>query len=475
MIIARTDARAMLSLDEAIWRGNAALEAGADMVFVEATQTLEEVAAVPKAVKGPCLLNVVPGGRTPIFDLREAEAMGYKLAILPGLMLVAAIQAGDAALAQLKATHKAPEVTQSVAQTFRRFGADEWDALRQRFNAGAAMEEQVMAGRTLFDKIWDAHVIRDLGDGWALLHIDRHLLHDLSGPARARRGDGARPAGARPRTGVRHARPCDVEPARPQRPDLRARRQAVDRAARPHPVGRRAPVRSGPARAGHRACDGARSWASCCPASPWSAATATPAPTAALGAMAFGIGSSESTHALATQTLRQQKPRRMRIRCDGALRAGVTAKDLALHIIGKLGAAAGVGYAIEYAGSADRGAWRSRRRLTLCNLTVELGARCGMVAPDQRTFDYLRGQPFAPQGEAFDAAVAQWRAAGQRRRCASSIARKSIDVSARSARPSPGAPAPSTRSPSTAACPIRKPSPMPRSATRWPPRSTTWA
>ncbi|MDR6861055.1 isocitrate lyase/PEP mutase family protein [Variovorax guangxiensis] len=142
VIIARTDARAMLSLDEAIWRGNAALDAGADLVFVEATQSLAEVAAVPKAVKGPCLLNVVAGGRTPIFDLREAEAMGYKLAILPGLMLTAAIQAGDAALAELKATHKAPEVTQSVAQTFRRFGADEWDALRQRFAAGAAMEDK---------------------------------------------------------------------------------------------------------------------------------------------------------------------------------------------------------------------------------------------------------------------------------------------------------------------------------------------
>lgn len=142
VIIARTDARAMLGLDEAIWRGNAALDAGADLVFVEATQTLEEVAAVPKGVKGPCLLNVVPGGRTPISDLREAEAMGYKVAILPGLMLAAAIKAGDAALAQLKATHKAPEVTQSVAQTFRRFGADEWDALRKRFNAGAVMEEK---------------------------------------------------------------------------------------------------------------------------------------------------------------------------------------------------------------------------------------------------------------------------------------------------------------------------------------------
>ncbi len=142
VVIARTDARAMLSLDEAIWRANAALQAGADMAFVEATQNLEEVAAVPRLVQGPCLLNVVPGGRTPIFDLREAEAMGYKLAILPGLMLKAAIEAGDAALAELKATRLAPKVSQTVAQTFRRFGADEWDALRARFNAGSAMESR---------------------------------------------------------------------------------------------------------------------------------------------------------------------------------------------------------------------------------------------------------------------------------------------------------------------------------------------
>ena len=140
MVIARTDARAVCDLDEAIWRGNAALGAGADMVFVEATQSIEEMAAVPRQVKGPCLLNVVPGGRTPNLDLREAEKMGYKLAILPGLMLKAAIEAGDAALAVLKETHMAPKVAQSVAQTFRRFGADEWDGLRTRFNAGAAME-----------------------------------------------------------------------------------------------------------------------------------------------------------------------------------------------------------------------------------------------------------------------------------------------------------------------------------------------
>ncbi len=137
IVIARTDARATHSLDEAITRANLALDAGADLAFVEAMQTAEEATEVPRRVHGPCLLNIVPGGRTPVADLRIAEAMGYKLAILPGLMLQAAITAGDAALAQLRADRIAPAATASVAETFRRFGADEWEALRQRFNAGA--------------------------------------------------------------------------------------------------------------------------------------------------------------------------------------------------------------------------------------------------------------------------------------------------------------------------------------------------
>lgn len=136
LVIARTDARAVLGLDDAVNRANAALEAGADMAFVEAPQTLEEVAAIPRRVRGPCLLNIVPGGKTPVFDLREAKTMGYKLAILPGLMLKAVLESGDAALAALNATHQSPAVTASVAQVFRRFGADEWNGLRQRFDAG---------------------------------------------------------------------------------------------------------------------------------------------------------------------------------------------------------------------------------------------------------------------------------------------------------------------------------------------------
>jgi 2-methylisocitrate lyase-like PEP mutase family enzyme len=139
LVIARTDARAMHDLEEAIWRANAALDEGADMAFVEATQSLAEVVAVPQRVNGPCVLNVVPGGRTPLFDLRQAEEWGYKLAILPGLMFMAGLKAGDEALAALKATLIAPNSSESVAQLFRRFGADEWDELRTRFNAGATM------------------------------------------------------------------------------------------------------------------------------------------------------------------------------------------------------------------------------------------------------------------------------------------------------------------------------------------------
>lgn len=135
VLIARTDARAVVGMEEAIWRANAALEAGADLAFVEAPQTAEEVAAIPKQVKGPCLLNVVPGGRTPLSNLREAEALGYKLAILPGFMLMANIDAGDEALAKLKSSLTLPMAKVSIAEMFRRFGSDQWDALRTRFLA----------------------------------------------------------------------------------------------------------------------------------------------------------------------------------------------------------------------------------------------------------------------------------------------------------------------------------------------------
>jgi 2-methylisocitrate lyase-like PEP mutase family enzyme len=135
LVIARTDARAVAGFDEAVARGNAALEAGADMIFLEAPQTLEEVAAVPRAVKGPCLLNVVKGGKTPDVDLSDAEQMGYKMAILPGLLLKNVIGICEQMLGELAATrrHPPPVKEMTVREMFELSGADEWDALRTRF------------------------------------------------------------------------------------------------------------------------------------------------------------------------------------------------------------------------------------------------------------------------------------------------------------------------------------------------------
>jgi 2-methylisocitrate lyase-like PEP mutase family enzyme len=135
LLIARTDARAMLGLDEAVARANAALEAGADMAFVEAPQTLEEIAAVPKLVRGPCMLNMVWGGKTPLVSLPDAEAMGYRLSILPGLLMKEALGAFDKMLGKLRAEqrHPTPQANMTVADVFRRFGADEWDERRTKY------------------------------------------------------------------------------------------------------------------------------------------------------------------------------------------------------------------------------------------------------------------------------------------------------------------------------------------------------
>lgn len=130
IIIARTDARATLGLDEAIARANAALAAGADVAFVEAVQTVDEAAEVPRRVDGPCLLNIVEGGRTPVTDLAEVEAMGYRIAILPSLLLTAAVAAGDAALQAVRERRIAPVAGTPIAQVFNRFGGAEWDPLR---------------------------------------------------------------------------------------------------------------------------------------------------------------------------------------------------------------------------------------------------------------------------------------------------------------------------------------------------------
>jgi len=142
-IIARTDSRAVIGFDEAIARANAALAAGADMAFVEAPQTMEEVAAVPRLVNGPCLLNVVRGGKTPDLDLADAERMGYRLAIVPGLLIKNVIGVCEQALAALKATHRHPPLAKemTVREIFQISGADEWDALRTAFRAPEAKRD----------------------------------------------------------------------------------------------------------------------------------------------------------------------------------------------------------------------------------------------------------------------------------------------------------------------------------------------
>ena len=133
IIIARTDARAVLGLDEAVARMNAALDAGADIAFLEAPQNPDEIKAVPKRVAGPCLLNLSIGGRTPLRDLSEAERAGYRIVIVPGLLLQEAMSAFAASLHALKTEHRLPDATVDVRERLRRMGAAEWDALRDRF------------------------------------------------------------------------------------------------------------------------------------------------------------------------------------------------------------------------------------------------------------------------------------------------------------------------------------------------------
>lgn len=259
---------------------------------------------------------------------------------------------------------------------------------------------------TLFDKIWDRHVVDDLGDGWSLLHIDRHLLHDLSGPpalkALAERGMRVRHpelvfatvdhavSSAPGRTGETFA------PAAHLWRDLRRlTREAHVRLFDLGEVGQGIVHVMGP------------ELGLVLPGITLICGDSHTCTNGALGALAFGVGTSESTHALATQTLRQRKPRRMRVRLDGETGAGVTPKDIILYLAGHLGAAAGVGFAIEYAGSAVE-RMSIEGRLTICNLSIELGAKFGMIAPDETTFAYLLGRSFAPKGEHFDHAVNAW-------------------------------------------------------------------
>ncbi len=261
--------------------------------------------------------------------------------------------------------------------------------------------------RTLFDKIWDAHLITQLEDGVSLLHIDRHFIHDLeAGP---RLNDLQRNGYAVARNDLTFATPDHAVST------------AVGRRTDTYPTGGKLlrAMRRGTARSGIRMFDiGSAGQGIVHVVGPEQGLTlpgslivcgdSHTCTHGGLGALAFGIGSSEVGHVLATQTLRQRRPKTLRLRFDGVLPPGITAKDMILHAIGRFGTAAGRGHAVEYAGSAVR-SLSLDGRLTLCNLSIEMGAKIGMVAPDESVYAYLEGRPFAPADALFERAVAYWR------------------------------------------------------------------
>ena len=263
------------------------------------------------------------------------------------------------------------------------------------------------APRTLFEKIWQRHVILEREDGAVLLHVARHLIHDGSA------------------AGFRTLRERGLPLRRPDRtfgtPDHYVPTTTRDMATIAG-GGRRDMVAAlaknardfgftefglDDVRQGIIHVIGPEQGITQ-PGLLMVCGDSHTATHGALGALAFGIGSSEVAHVLATQTLWQAKPRSMRVNVTGRLGAGVTAKDVIIAIIAQIGAAGGTGHVIEYAGPAIR-ALSMEGRLTLCNMSIEAGARAGMVAPDDVTYAYLKGRPFAPKGEAWDQALAFWR------------------------------------------------------------------
>ncbi len=261
--------------------------------------------------------------------------------------------------------------------------------------------------RTLFQKIWDRHAITEQPDGTTLLHVARHLVHDGS-----RAGFRGLEQRGLP---VRHPERTFGTPdhyvsttshrlediAEPHRREMVA---ALAENARTHGI---TAFELGDVRQGIVHIIGPEQGITQ-PGLLMVCGDSHTATHGALGALAFGIGASEVEHVLATQTLWQRRPKSMRITVDGALAPGVTPKDVILAIIARIGAAGGTGHVIEYAGDTFR-QMSMEGRLTVCNMSIEAGARAGMVAPDDTTYAYLQGRPFAPQGPQWDQALAFWR------------------------------------------------------------------
>jgi 3-isopropylmalate/(R)-2-methylmalate dehydratase large subunit len=260
--------------------------------------------------------------------------------------------------------------------------------------------------RTLFDKIWDSHVVLARGEQ-SLLYIDRHLVHDGSFHAfnmlRARGLAVRRPAqnfGVPDHYVPTHARSAEAAAT----PEIRRMIETLDANLAAHGI---ASYGLDDPRQGIVHVVGPEQGITL-PGLTLVCGDSHTSSHGALGALAFGIGQSENLHVLATQTLWQTRPHRMRITVDGALGAGVSAKDVILAIIARIGAGGAVGHVIEYAGAVLR-SLSIEGRLTICNMSIEAGARAGLVAPDDTTFAYVAGRPLAPRGAAWEQAVAAWR------------------------------------------------------------------
>jgi 3-isopropylmalate/(R)-2-methylmalate dehydratase large subunit len=261
--------------------------------------------------------------------------------------------------------------------------------------------------RTLFDKVWDAHVVEKLPDGTCVLYIDRHLVHEVTSPQAF---EGLRMAGRSVRRPdatiavVDHNIPTSDRSLPILEEESRIQVETLERNVADFGVPY-IPVRD--ARQGIVHVIGPEQGISL-PGFTIVCGDSHTSTHGAMGALAFGIGTSEVEHVLATQTLLQKPAKNMLVRVDGTLPRGCTAKDVVLTIIGTIGTAGGNGHVIEFGGEAIR-ALDMAGRMTVCNMSIEAGARAGMIAPDDTTFAYIKGRPMAPQGEAFEHACDYWR------------------------------------------------------------------
>ncbi|MCG0997825.1 3-isopropylmalate dehydratase large subunit [Acetobacter persici] len=264
-----------------------------------------------------------------------------------------------------------------------------------------------MAPRTLFDKIWEHHVVETLPDGTSILYIDRHLLHEVTSPQAF---EGLRLAGRKLRhpemtmAVVDHNVPTSDRTKPIEEPESRNQIETLERNVKEFGVPY-FPLLS--ASQGIVHVVGPEQGISL-PGMTIVCGDSHTSTHGAMGSLAFGIGTSEVEHVMATQTILQRPAKNMRVTVEGQLAPGVSAKDVMLAIIGHIGTAGGTGHVIEFAGSAIRGLDMAGR-MTICNMSIEAGARAGLVAPDDTTFDYVRNRPFAPKGEDFEKAVAFWR------------------------------------------------------------------